>query len=562
MRHGKRSFRIALITAMLAAFTALTGPSASAAAAEQPSPGQAAAGVLCGPLGPLLDESQAAACVAVVSQAWTTVDGIGAAAVCAVVLPGVAKVGVPVCVKVVEPLLGDAVAAAKAAASAAVTAAKFIANPADGFESLANHVKEGAASLVETVMVKAATAVSPMQLNSDWFRGYYAPAFGLGLVVLAVMLFMLYKDVGRGELEESDLASAIVHAPLVVLVMAFTPAVGSVLAGFADALAAATAKLAAPAISDFLVTDGSAWAAMSAVTAGVMPGGVLVPIVVFLCMMFGAFSTLMGIIAQSIGVYVSTVTLAIGWGMWVHPKWRPKVRKLLAFVISLMLQKAALWLVLGAIFTVLTNAFGPPSVTDGFSLLVALIGTATGLVMVGLAPWALLKYMPLMPGGNEHRQASGGHVTEAALGGVAGGVSSVMMQRAYSMSRNTSSSTSGGGGGAVDGSGGAASPGGGSAGGGWRSRGVSQPAPAASGAGGPGATAAAGAKTAGVAAGGGTGGAASAGMAARAGSSAAAGPAAPLVIGAQAGVAAATSLVGKARRVAEDAAPTMGGDDA
>lgn len=549
-------------------------PAASAATPTPRTPGAAAAGVICAPVTAvgLIPDGVKKTCLREVEKAWPDDPGTATAAVMCGAALGPFRVLTPVCVKAVEPVMGKAVSAAKAAAEVAQTAvkvAKFVANPSDGFEAMANHMKESATSLTETVMKKMNTSTT-VELNATWFRNYYAGSFALGILVMALMLFLLYRQVASGAVEEAELAKGLLNGPAVIVAMAFTPVIGQFLSDASTQLANGTASWAAPQIGSYLGEEAGPWALLNAVTLGAVPGGIFVPIFMFGMMFLGSGSVLAGFVTQELGAYLSTGALGVAWGMWVHPKWRPKVTRLVYFIISLLLQKALLWLILGGVFLVLNNEFELTSAGDGFALLVALMGTAIGLLLAGLAPWSMLKYAPLMPGGNEHKQSGGGHMAEAVVGGVAGGLGSVAMQRAYSMARNdshssTSSSSSTqsqsspggpGGGKPSSDSSGSGSP----TSNGWRERGVTSPPSSTGSPAGAGSAGGAGAGSAGGT-GAGAAGAAARGGAGAGGAAAGTGGAFLPVTAAQAATSAVTSAVSKGRRVADDAAPQMGGDD-
>jgi len=366
---------------------------------------------------------------------------------------------------------------------------------------------------------------------------------------MALMLLLLYHDVGRGKVAGDEFAEAMLKAPVVVVVMAFTPALTTMLAKATQTLADGIAGAAATQVGGFIGATGGWWAAFTGATAATIPGGSLVGLLVFGLMALGALSTLAGLVIQQFAGYLAVLVMGIGWGMWVHPIYRPKARRVWVFFVALMLQKPAFWLLLGAAFLVLNHTPGVVS-ADPVAILTALMSIVMVLLMVGLAPWALLKYFAaLMPGGNEHQRGSGGHVTEAALAGAAGGVGSVMMQRAWSMGRDNggggstgAGATSTGGTGAAAGSGGATSAGGGAGAAPWlaRATGTGAGQPAAGGRSGP--AAVTGARTAGGGAG------------------AAVGAAVP-VIAAQAGMGAVTGTVSRARRIAEEGGGDMGRED-
>lgn len=550
------SSRVLVIVLLLWAFVV---PSvAQAAPVEAKSPSVAAAEVVCGPVALLTKDKSFAttACVTNVAALWTTAGGVQATTLCAAVLPPVIGVALmPQCVSAVGGVQAKATEAFVAAAKTAGAVVKFIADPASGLDTLMNATKDSAVSLTQTVLEQMVVSTG-VDFEADWFRSVYAPAAGLGLVTLVIMMLLLFGQASRGKIEGEAFGDAVMRLPVALLGMIFTPAVLYLVQGLLMALATGLGKPLADQIGTTFSDTNETWLAINTATLGTLPGGVLAPLVVYGLMFVGAVSSLVGMVMQQFGAYLGTVALGVAWGMWVHPQWQSKARRVLATVLGLLLQKPALLLMLGAAFAIFNHEYSPLTAAgeSPISLLVALIGLGMVLLVVGLAPWKLSKWVAaLMPGGDEHRQSSGGHLVEGVVGGTVGGMSSVMMQRSMGMNRPAAA-----GGMPAPGVGSSAggSPSAGAAGGAgnaaWvqRAQGAGTPATATAGG--------AGAAKAGA-------GAASAGGGSAAGAAGAAGGPVGMaaMVGVQAAAAVGQAAIQRARRMAEEGSgePSRGGED-
>ncbi len=554
------SSRLLVIVLLLWAFVVPAAAQAAPAEAAK-NPSVAAAEVVCGPI--ILVTSEAsdatAKCVSSVAALWTTAGGVPATTLCAAVLPPVIGVALmPQCVSAVGGVQAQATEAFVAAAKTAGAVVKFIADPTSGLDTLMNATKDSAVSLTQTVLEQMVVSTG-VDFEADWFRSVYAPAAGLGLVTLVFMMLLLFGQASRGKIEGEAFGDAVMRLPVALVGMIFTPAVLYLVQGLLMALATGLGKPLADQIGTTFSDTNETWLAINTATLGTLPGGVLAPLVVYGLMFVGAVSSLVGMVMQQFGAYLGTVALGVAWGMWVHPQWQSKARRVLATVLGLLLQKPALLLMLGAAFAIFNHEYSPLTAAgeSPISLLVALIGLGMVLLVVGLAPWKLSKWVAaLMPGGDEHRQSSGGHLVEGMVGGTVGGMSSVMMQRSMGMNRPA---TAGGipasGVGSTAGGSPSAGASGGAGNAAWvqRAQGAGTPATATAGG--------AGAAKAGA-------GAASAGGGAASGAGAAAGAAGGPVgmaamVGVQAAAAVGQAAIQRARRMAEEGSgePSRGGED-
>lgn len=318
-----------------------------------------------------------------------------------------------------------------------IEVAKFVANPTGGIDDLANATKESTASATQAIFERM-TETTSVDLGASWWQAEYARAAGLGLVVMTVLLLWMLKDVAQGKIDPDELATSVFAlAPVGVILMMVSPSIGAAIAMFSDALTEGIAKYTSDGIGTF---TGTTVAVLWSITSAGLPGGQLIGIVLFGLMLFGTIATLVGFIVQGFAMYASAVALGIAWGMMIHPAWRQKTRKLIAFWLATALMKPALMLTLGLAFAFLNaQAF---NVQDGFGAFTALLTTGMILCLVGLSPWVLLKYIPLLPSGNEYSQAPSGTTSNAMAGAAAGAMSSWAMSRYHAAQSRSSSSSS------------------------------------------------------------------------------------------------------------------------
>ena len=282
------------------------------------------------------------------------------------------------------------------------------------------------------------TSTTSVDLGASWWQAEYARATGLGLIVMVVLLLLMVKDAAGGKISPDELAQSVLAlAPIGVILMVFSPSIGLAVAMFSDALTNGIANYTAEGIGAFI---GEVSSSIYTITAAGLPGGAILGILLFGLMLLGSLATLVGFIVQEFAMYASAVALGIAWGMMIHPAWRGKTRKLLAFWLATALMKPTLMLTLGLAFAYLNTQLYDAA--DGFAMLTSLLSTGMILCLVGLSPWLLLKYIPLLPSGNEYSQAPSGN-TAAALAGAAGGaLSSAAMMRYHSNNASSSSQTS------------------------------------------------------------------------------------------------------------------------
>ena len=104
----------------------------------------------------------------------------------------------------------------------AVDSVAFIAGAKDGFERFANTVKDEGVKTTNEVL-NTLLKVSAFEVD-DAFRDVWAAFAGIGILIMALMYFKLWKDVSNGDLDlDSARQSLLWYGPLSVMLVLFGP---------------------------------------------------------------------------------------------------------------------------------------------------------------------------------------------------------------------------------------------------------------------------------------------------------------------------------------------------
>ena len=313
----------------------------------------------------------------------------------------------------------------------------FIDNAASAFDKFVNELKKDAVGLVTSVLqnYNQAAAWNPA---SGGFLSRYALMAGLGMILAAFMfLGAIRRAMDSGQREESkDLWVRLLKTLGIII---WAPALFQLLATNAT-------KATADVVSRW--TGGEAGGAVQKLT-GVskvtdsIPGGAFMGFILFLFLFIGAMGLWVGLIVQRFGMEVAATLIAFVAGAYVHPRWAKKVSGALWVVVGLILAKPLTMIVLGATFGVINEglSFGgsPTKVLAGLTL------ATIGVVGAGLAPFAALRWAPILPTSSrshDHHRGGGGMVSGAVLGAAGASLASRATQaRRAPMPRPTGASS-------------------------------------------------------------------------------------------------------------------------
>lgn len=291
----------------------------------------------------------------------------------------------------------------------------FIDDPQSAFEDIVNMLKEGAVDFLNKVMGELVN-IGNADFSAEWWRNAYAAAGGIGLFVAAVMMIMVLKDAARDRISAHQLGESFQYLMGGIISMVWAPVLAYVVQNM---IAAFNRGIIAWGGEDIYETvlEG----AIFSITANLMPGGVLMGLVFWFILFIGAVLVFVMFIAQGMAVYMTSVGMAIAFGMLAHPRWRSKALRVPMLVLGIMLSKPTLLFVITVLFMMI-QSFKPLDLLgqDALQTLGEGCMIILALFAVGLAPWVAFKFIPLLPDGSE--VDGGGFNPASAAAGAAGGM--------------------------------------------------------------------------------------------------------------------------------------------
>ena len=328
--------------------------------------------------------------------------------------------------------------------SVAVDIAKFVADPTGAIDELANSLHASAVDFTVRVLMEGLATVGNFDPGSPWFLATYGASTGLGLMVMALMSVLMISRTASGGGGREDLQEALFkQLPLGMFLAVFAPAIATVLN---TSVRKMTSGIAAWQ-SDYIGSAITKLAALSDVTAVMIPGGAAVGSIMFALLIFGAGAVFVGFALQSVAMPLSGLVAGIAWGMRVHPKWRPKAARPVYTYLGLLLSKPLLYFLLGAVFALIDGNLSLPALkVGGMPLLGQIVVVIVALIVVGLAPFALLKYAPLLPTAEDSHdsQPSSGFGTAAVVGAGMGAFERHQHSRSAGKDKDSKSEQGGG----------------------------------------------------------------------------------------------------------------------
>ncbi|WP_270410216.1 hypothetical protein [Brachybacterium paraconglomeratum] len=291
----------------------------------------------------------------------------------------------------------------------------FIDDPQSAFEDIVNMLKEGAVDFLNKVMGELVN-VGNADFSAEWWRNAYAAAGGIGLFVAAVMMIMVLKDAARDRISAHQLGESFQYLMGGIISMVWAPVLAYVVQNMIAAFNRGIISWGGEDIYE-TVLEG----AIFSITANLMPGGVLMGLVFWFILFIGAVLVFVMFIAQGMAVYMTSVGMAIAFGMLAHPRWRSKALRVPMLVLGIMLAKPTLLFVITVLFMMI-QSFKPLNLLgqDALQTLGEGCMIILALLAVGLAPWVAFKFIPLLPDGSE--VDGGGFNPASAAAGAAGGM--------------------------------------------------------------------------------------------------------------------------------------------
>ncbi len=302
----------------------------------------------------------------------------------------------------------------------------FIANAKDGFEKFANTVKaEGVKSTNE--VLNNLLKVSVFEVD-DGFRATWAVFAGIGILVMGLVYFKLWKDVANEEIDmDSARTSLLWYGPLSMVLVLFGPPIGYVINGWMSGLTEGITFWTSSRVTDFGVTI-SRFASYE--SSGAF--GPLAAVLLFGLLFIAAWAMLGLLALQPLALYLLGLAIAIMVGFLIHPKYRERVGKVGALWLGISLSKPLLLLLMGAVFSYIASrpAFVREGVDDGMVNATSVFLAAAAMCVLAFALPLLYKYVPILPSSSsslgEGRQSIAG---PAMVAGAGAAISSAIRQK-------------------------------------------------------------------------------------------------------------------------------------
>ncbi|MFE3105334.1 hypothetical protein [Nocardia tengchongensis] len=343
---------------------------------------------------------------------------------------------------------------------------RFVVDPQSVADEWANSAKDSAVDLCSRVLL-GLSQVGAFDPTSPWFLRWYAYSTGIGVVVMGLMTILaLWRSASKGETIKTIAGDLLGYAPAGVIMMLFAPGLAEMLLGLSNLMAESIAKASGPDMGEMVDNVISFTGKLN---APMLAGGPFVGLILFVLLIAGLLGVFFGLLMHANGLPLLAVASGIGFGMWVHPKWRPKALRPVLVFIGTVFSKPLLFLLL-AVQTSLINATltgdADPSTKGDIGVLAQLSMVTVAFIVVGLAPWSLLKYAPLLPTRSDAAGfgANSGSMMAGALGGAgqnlmfARGMRGGPRERGGGGGSSASTKSEGGGGGSA-GAGGGGDPG-------------------------------------------------------------------------------------------------------
>ncbi|MFZ2175805.1 MAG: hypothetical protein WAW17_17565 [Rhodococcus sp. (in: high G+C Gram-positive bacteria)] len=271
----------------------------------------------------------------------------------------------------------------------------FVKDPSDVIDSWANKFKKSAISTTNAVLHGMA-GVGEFDPTNQSFLGMYAASAGLGILVMAVMtLLAIYKSTD-GSRPPMELAKDLFgYMPAGIIAMMFAPLIAQMVISLAHEISNGLLDMIGTSTDEVV---GNISSVLGPLTDATLVGGAIAAIVGFGLLFLGSLSMFFGLLMHSAALPLLAVVCAIAFGMWVHPVWRKKALRPVMTFLGIVFSKPLLLLLLGTIFAVInTSAQGAVADDGELESLGQLSLIAVCFVILGLAPFTLLKYGPILP---------------------------------------------------------------------------------------------------------------------------------------------------------------------
>ncbi|NNH73837.1 hypothetical protein HLB23_28960 [Nocardia uniformis] len=297
--------------------------------------------------------------------------------------------------------------------------ARFVTDPQSVIDDWANSSRDSAVELSARVLDGLAS-VGRFDPSADWFLRWYAYSTGIGIIVMGAMtLLALWRAAAKGETIKTISGDLFGYMPAGIVLMLFAPMFATLLVTVANNASDSISRTVGPDMGE-LITNLQLFT--GELTATDLAGGVLVGLILFLLLIAGALAVFFGLLMHQVALPMLAVASGIGFGMWVHPQWRKKALRPVLVFIAIVFSKPLLFLLLGTVTGLLNSAM-----TEGGDGKLGALGqlclVVVAFLVVGLAPWSLLRYAPLLP---SRADSAGFGQSSSLMAGAIGGAGTAM----------------------------------------------------------------------------------------------------------------------------------------
>ncbi|OZC55452.1 hypothetical protein CH267_12760 [Rhodococcus sp. 06-621-2] len=318
----------------------------------------------------------------------------------------------------------------------------FVKDPATVIDDWANSTKAGALSLTNAVL-RGLTSTGDFDPTQPWFLTWYAVSTGIGIMVMSfAVLIAITRSRRKGS--PSELAANLFgYLPAGIVMMNFSLIGAQFLLEIAKVLTEGITTASGSTVTE---TVDNIYGSMSAMNSDTVVGGSIVGLIFFGLLLLGAMSVYVGLLLHQIGLPLTACIAGIGYGMWVHPTWRVKALRPVLTYIGLVFSKPLLFLLITVVLAGANNALLSGGGGSGdLTSLGSLALVAASMILVGFAPWALLKWAPILPtkSDSEGFGSGGGSIAGGVVGGL--GSSALFQNRSGGGKRASGGGNSGGG---------------------------------------------------------------------------------------------------------------------
>ncbi|MBA4025038.1 MAG: hypothetical protein C0482_22010 [Gordonia sp.] len=298
----------------------------------------------------------------------------------------------------------------------------FIKDPGDVIGKWANNIKAWSMDLVQHVLPGLADA-GDFDFTADYFVQWYAKSVGMGIALLCALFLAATVRAARNGGARELMFNTVGYLPVAVILMIFAPGVAYMLEVFFGALADAIVGLIGTSV-DELVNNVSS--TLGALTNETLVGGTIMGIIGFGLLGLGAFALYLGLLMHQIGIPLASCAMAIGFAFFVYPPWRKKALRVPFTLISITATVPLLFFLLGIVADIMNSAAINASLGSGeLKSLGQLALMALCFITIGLAPWSMLKWAPILPDSEDADRmgdggGGGGQILGAGMGGAIG----------------------------------------------------------------------------------------------------------------------------------------------